>query len=225
MDRAIEPELMIDPDQVEAYSDADFSDANDSHVSAFDRYFPDAPDRADVLDLCCGPGDVTLRFARAHPGWNIHGIDGSRAMLERADSASRRMSIDRARWVEATLPDCALPLPTYHILLCTGALHHFHRPVDLWSTIRRAARPGSLVFVVDFFRPASTKRARQLVERHAAGAPPVLQQDFYNSLCAAFTPDEVRKQLDEQGLDRLVIECVSDRHQIVAGRIPGCGEP
>jgi ubiquinone/menaquinone biosynthesis C-methylase UbiE len=219
MDRVTEPELMIDPEQVEAYADADFAEANDSHVRAFGRHFPDAPDRADVLDLCCGPGDVTLRFARAHPGWNIHGVDGSRAMLERAESASRRMNIDSIRWVEATLPELDLPLPGYQIVLCTGALHHFRRPVDLWSTIRRAARPSSLVFVVDFFRPTSAARARQLVERHAAGAPPVLRADFYNSLCAAFTPNEVREQLEEQGLGRLVIELVSDRHQIVAGRI------
>ncbi len=45
----------------------------------------------------------------------------------------------------------------------------------------------------------------------------MLQKDFLNSLLAAYRPDEVRKQLAQQGLGQLRIEVVSDRHFIVYG--------
>jgi ubiquinone/menaquinone biosynthesis C-methylase UbiE len=38
--------------------------------------------KALVLDLGCGPADVTIRFAKANPGYKFHGVDGSAAMLK-----------------------------------------------------------------------------------------------------------------------------------------------
>ena len=46
------------------------------------RTFPDMPLDGEALDLGCGPGDVTFRFARSFPGYFICGVDGSAAMLE-----------------------------------------------------------------------------------------------------------------------------------------------
>jgi hypothetical protein len=39
-----------------------------------------------------------------------------------------------------------------------------------------------------------------------------LQRDFYNSLCAAFTPDEVTAQLAAAGLNSFHVEAIDDRH-------------
>jgi len=50
---------------------------------------------------------------------------------------------------------------------------------------------------------------------------PVLKEDFYNSLLAAFEPGEIEAQLREAGLGALQIEQVSDRHLAVWGRAPG----
>ena len=47
--------------------------------------------------------------------------------------------------------------------------------------------------------------------------PGVLQRDFFNSLLAAFTPDEVRGQLAEAGLPTLQVKTISDRHVMVTG--------
>ena len=45
--------------------------------------------------------------------------------------------------------------------------------------------------------------------------------DFFNSLLAAYRPDEIRAQLLAVGLgDRLQIDVVSDRHLIVWGNVP-----
>jgi hypothetical protein len=71
---------------------------------------------------------------------------------------------------------------------------------------------------MDLLRPSSTDEARAIVERYASAEAEPLQRDFYASLCAAFTPGEVRAQVDAAGLGWLRIEQISDRHLLISGR-------
>lgn len=218
MERIPEPMLMLDAAQVEAFATADFAETNASYVKLFRRMFPDAPPSALVLDACCGPGDITLRFARVFEGWRIHGVDGSAPMLEHARRASAQAKLeDRVFFMEAQLP-CAALGDCYDVILCTGSLHHFPEPQAFWSTVRERAGHGAFVFVTDFRRPASAADAEALVRRHALGAPEVLQRDYYNSLRAAFTPAELEAQLAAADLLDLEVSPLGDRHVLVCGR-------
>jgi hypothetical protein len=73
---------------------------------------------------------------------------------------------------------------------------------------------------MDLMRPDTPEQAREIVETYAAEEAPVLKTDFFNSLLAAFEVGELRAQLDAAGLTTLGVEPVSDRHLIVAGRMP-----
>ena len=48
----------------------------------------------------------------------------------------------------------------------------------------------------------------------------MLRHDFYASLCAAFTPEEVRQQLEDAGLAALDVNVISDRHLTITGVMP-----
>jgi hypothetical protein len=82
--------------------------------------------------------------------------------------------------------------------------------------VRKAARPGTKVFIMDLMRPASATLVDDFVERYCGNEPAILKHDFGASLRAAFTVDEVREQLRVAGL-ALDVEAVSDRHLIVHG--------
>ena len=84
MDRILEPELMDDPAQAEAYAATDFSAENQGFVERFLEYFPDFS-QGHVFDLGCGPGDIPVRLARALPGCRVTGIDASRPMIDLAE--------------------------------------------------------------------------------------------------------------------------------------------
>jgi trans-aconitate methyltransferase len=84
MKRLTEPELMLDDEQARAYATADFSSAHSRYPLLFAELFPNRPRRALVLDIGCGPCDVTLRFATGNPGYRFHAVDGSAAMLKYA---------------------------------------------------------------------------------------------------------------------------------------------
>lgn len=79
------------------------------------------------------------------------------------------------------------------------------------------ARPGASVFVMDLLRPHSIEEAERLTASHAADAPAVLRQDFFNSLLAAYRLDEIAAQLKSAGLEHFCVAQVSDRHVVIWG--------
>lgn len=220
MQRIPEPELMDDESQARAYAEADFSEPHDRFVALFRDMFPGRDLSGTLLDLGCGPADVTVRFARAFHGCTIDGVDAASAMLRLGREAVEKAGLaGRIRLIEAYLPGAELPLTSYDGVISNSLLHHLNDPLVLWEAVKRWCRPGGPVFVMDLMRPESTERAEQLVGEHAAEEPEVLRRDFYNSLCAAYTPDEICTQLAAVGLPGLEIRVVSDRHLIVAGTL------
>jgi SAM-dependent methyltransferase len=221
--RVVEPELMTGAAQARAYARADFETAHSAYPNLFAARFPRAPRRARVLDLGCGPCDVTIRFARANPGWTFHAVDGSAAMLRYARTAlARHRGLSRRiKLIHGFLPGARLPRRRFDVVLASSFLHHLHDPRVLWRTIREFSGRGTIVFIADLRRPGSRARARALVRQYSGGEPGVLRRDFYNSLLAAFTPAEVRRQLRAAGLPELCVETVSNRHLLVFGTVAG----
>lgn len=221
MDRTPEPELMNEHGQVQAYAQADFAEAHNRFVALFGEKFTGLQLNGVVLDMGCGPADVTRRFARAYPDCRIHGIDGAANMLALGRAANTHAQLDkRIELFEVHLPCQQLPLNCYDAVISNSLLHHLHDPLVLWRSLRQFARSGAPVFIMDLMRPATPQHAQELVMTYAANEPAVLRNDFFASLCAAFTPEEIRQQLQAMQLTNLNIEVVSDRHVIVFGYLP-----
>lgn len=220
MQRIPEPELMDDGAQARAYAGADFGEPHQHFIALFRDRFPQLELAGEVLDLGCGPCDITRRFAQAFPQASLHAVDGAMAMLELAQAINRREGLaDRIELVHATLPGLELPQRHYHTIISNSLLHHLHDPHVLWNTLQQVAKPFANVFVMDLIRPESEQQVRAIVEQYAAGEADILRHDFYYSLCAAFTPEEVTQQLQEHSLSQLHLEVVSDRHMIIFGTL------
>ena len=218
LERIPEPELMDEAEQARAYAAADFAEPHQAFVEHFRARFPDHAPRA-VLDLGCGPCDVTVRFARAYPGCQLTGIDGAAAMLAQAQATLHRAGLTaRVRLLQRRLPDVSGIASGFDTIISNSLLHHLHDPQMLWRSIRVLAAPGAAVQVMDLLRPGSARELEQLVALHAQDAPEILRRDFSNSLRAAFRVDEIRAQLAAARL-ALAVEVVSDRHVLMSGRL------
>jgi SAM-dependent methyltransferase len=222
MHRVLEPELMTDDRQARAYAEANFEDANRRFIELFARTFSADEVGSWVLDLGCGPADIAIRFARLYPRCTVHGVDGSEAMLRYArtllDGATDVRN--RIELVLGRIPEAGLPRRSYDTVISNSLLHHLPDPGVLWQTAKDHATPGAPVLIMDLVRPESVSRAREIVEAYAGAEPAVLKKDFYNSLRAAFEPEEIRAQLAAAGLTTFAVERASDRHVIVWGRMP-----
>ncbi|HUK83648.1 MAG TPA: class I SAM-dependent methyltransferase [Verrucomicrobiae bacterium] len=221
MNRVPEPELMLDDAQARAYAEADFESAHSRYPKLFAEMFPNRPATALVLDIGCGPCDVTIRFARANSGYTFHAVDGSAAMLTHGRERIARDAdvVKRVRLIEGCIPSAAIPAKNYDVILSSSLLHHLPDPQALWTTVRQYAKRGTLVFVVDLFRPDNRTDAEALTAKYAGGEPDVLRRDFLNSLLAAFTVEEVREQLDATKLSELTVKTISDRHLMIWGSL------
>lgn len=219
MERIPEPELMLDPEQAIAYAEADFEQPHSRFIELFQECFYAEPIAGHVLDLGCGPGDIAMRFARAYPGCRVDGIDGSQVMIDAGAEILRASGVaDRVELVRCLLPTEPPPRDRYDAVISNSLLHHLHDPMVLWQAVSRYAKPDAPVFVMDLMRPTSRQAAEALVDEHAAGEPEVLRRDFYNSLLAAFRPEEVKRQITAAGMHSFAVEAVSDRHLIAFGR-------
>lgn len=222
MERIPEPELMDEPEQALAYARADFDSAHREIMSHYLRLFPDGGEARHVLDLGCGAGDISVRFARLCPEARIDAVDGAQAMLDQARVLCEGAGLDgRIKLLLERLPSNNLGEGYYDTVISNSLLHHLHDPQVLWSTVRRAGAGGARVFIADLMRPPNQTVARELMDLHAQGEPEILRRDFYNSLLAAFAPEEIEAQLRECGLqDALRVMPITDRHVIVYGRLP-----
>lgn len=216
MQRIPEPELMEDMEQATAYDKADFSAAHGARVELFaQRYGRDLS--GNVLDLGCGSGDILERFAKKFPAANFTGVDGAAAMLELSAQRMARAGLSaRFKFVEALIPSRDIPDENYSVVMSHSLLHQLHKPEVLWQQVKQCAKKGSFVFIGDLRRPDSAEEAQAIVDRLSANEPEVLRRDFFNSLCAAFTKDEIEKQLKDAGLS-LTVEEVGEFHILVYG--------
>lgn len=218
MNRTLEPELMEDDAQVQAYAAADFSQENQGFVDLFREYFPEFSE-GHVLDLGCGPGDIPIRLARVVPGCRITAVDASSPMIRLAEDRVRQAGLsDRITFRCERFQDLA-GANMADAAISNSLLHHVPNPLQFWHKIRVAVKPGSPVLVMDLLRPESPEEAQAIVDRYASGAPDILRRDFYNSLLAAFTEDEISAQLAQMNLTRLIIDVPDDRHWVVGGLI------
>lgn len=218
MRRVLEPELMDDPEQARIYAAADFSEENALFV---DRFFACAGDldRAHVIDLGCGPGDIPLRLASRHPTLRVTGIEASQPMVALAEDAVRKAGLaERIHFVCQRFQDVVLQEPA-DAVISNSLVHHVPNPLQFWYAVKRMAKPGAPVLVMDLLRPDSPEAARELVNRYAANEPEQLRHDFYHSLLAALTEDEVAAHLAELNLSRLLVDVIDDRHWIVTGHV------
>ncbi len=220
MKRLPEPELMDSEEQTLAYAEADFNEANTLFADNFTNRFAGLPETGCMADLGCGPGDITIRMARAYPGWKVTGMDAGPNMLQRArerlDAEAVRANVE---FRLVYLPDDSLAAHSCNAVISNSLLHHLPDPQALWDSVVQLTAPGAAVQVMDLMRPESQVEARNLVDLYAADAPEILREDFYNSLLAAYTIEEVGEQLTNAGLDRLEVEPASDRHWIVSGML------
>lgn len=220
MERVPEQELTDLPAEVEAYAAADFAEVNRVFV---ERLLDIAGplDEAAALDLGCGPGDIPVRIATAKPRWRVTAVDGSAGMLDIARRVILRAELgNRVALVRTDAAGTSLAARSFDVVTSNSLLHHVRKASELWREILRVGAPGAIVLVRDLARPDGPQAARRIVEQYASGESAVLREEYSRSLFAAYTPKEVREQLDRAGLSTLRVAMVSDRHLDVFGRLP-----
>ena len=218
MDRILEPELMEEYAQVVAYAEADFDQPHNDFIQRLRSVVNDPDFCGKALDLGCGPGDISRRFLSVFQNAQVHAVDGSKLMLEHGLLLTESRLLTKLQYIHGKLPEINLPETSYDVIFSNSLLHHLPNPQILWNTVKKYGRSGSKIIVMDLIRPSSDDEAKKIVGAYAAEEPEILQRDFYQSLLAAFTLEEIRQQLAQAGLSLSIEQC-SDRHVFISGSL------
>ena len=229
MERIPEPQIMNASEQVKAYSEADFSLSDGNMVDHFEEFLKSINfiiyKENLIIDLGCGPGNITERLSLRWPSAHVIGVDGSLEMLKVARNRKEKLwsqghsgsiSYKNEELSSLSIHLLGLSKPA-EVVVSNSVLHHIHEPSQFWQTVRNLGKKGSVTFHRDLRRPLSLEQTIAIKEKYQNDAPAVLNKDFLASLRAAFTVEEVKLQLKEAGLSQLKVFEVDDRYLEVVG--------
>jgi SAM-dependent methyltransferase len=106
---------------------------------------------AQVLEVGCGPGHLSIRLARH--GFAVTGLDLDPAMITRARAnADRPGNSDQRRpsFVLGDVAALAFPNGSFDLVVSTLSMHHWADPTAGLAEIGRVLRPGARALVWDF---------------------------------------------------------------------------
>ena len=216
MQRIPEPVLMVNKDQCYEFATAH---AVREHVrSVFVEWlFENIPMHGTIADLGCGSGELLIDICRADNdanNFNIVGFDGSSAMLEHANLAIRNNNLQSKITTKNLLFE-NITKNDFDVAISCITLHHQHNPLEFWDITKRITKRPGYVFVMDLIRPNTENDVDQLIKINASNWNQLYQQDYKNSLLAAFSLAEIKEQLDASGLGHLSINVDPNKEMIL----------
>jgi 2-polyprenyl-3-methyl-5-hydroxy-6-metoxy-1,4-benzoquinol methylase len=195
MQRIIEPELMDNPSRALSFANASRENGIRGFLDLYKKY--GNLSKGTIIDLGCGPGTFLFALEEQYPELTITGYDGSEAMIQIGKNIAKnknsniKFQLSQFKDIDVTA-DC---------VISTNTLHHLHDPVIFWKCVKRVS---SRIFVMDLVRPSSTSIAKNIVNTLALAENNDFQSDFYNSLLAAFSIEELKDQIKEIDLELVV---------------------
>ena len=110
-----------------------------------------APPHTNLLDVCCGTGDIALLTAAQRPDIHITGVDFSPAMLEQAQRKSRQYT--NVTWKEADALQLPFPDNTFASVCISFGLRNTADYTQTLQEMKRVAAAGGYVYCLDSFVP------------------------------------------------------------------------
>ena len=124
------------------------------------------PDGAQILEVGCGPGLLSIRLGRHH-GFEVTGLDLDPAMIARAHANADRPENGghrRPTFLVGDVAALAFPDGSFDLVVSTLSMHHWADPAAGLAEIGRVLRPGGRALIWDF-RPGA--RPHPFGPRHA----------------------------------------------------------
>ena len=231
MDREPESELMNKKSQVKAYCAADFSLGEINLIKFISNYLEinniNLSTNDLIVDLGCGPGNISEKLSDRWPNVNVLGIDGSNEMIREAESKKFKNKIinkyKNLNYVCADIREISsheiISKREITLLVSNSFLHHIINIENFFEFIINLSDKETINFHKDLIRPKDEDTALKLKAKCAQKYSSILTNDYYASLKAAYRINEVQEKILEYNLDSMNVIEESKEYLIVYGKV------
>jgi len=231
MERIPEPELMEKKEQVISYDEADFSEGEINLINQINHYLLrkniSLGKKDLIVDLGCGPGNISEKLAIKWPNTEVVGIDGSKEMILRANHnkeiSTNQEKLKNLRYICSDIKDIKsnnfLLNRDISLLVSNSLIHHITHLEDFFKTIRSLSSDFTLNFHKDLKRPLDQKSALELKAQCETKYNEILTNDYYASLRASYSFKELKNFTLENDLTSLDVFEDGDNYLIVYGNV------
>ncbi len=210
LERVLEPELMDDPDEAEAYDVMDHAEVNRRFVADL---LAEGKLGDDILDLGTGTALIPVELCQQHPSCRIMASDAAACMLDVARYNVAVSGLEhRIQLHHGDSKRLGFESDMFDAVISNSLIHHLELPMHAILEMVRVCKPGGRLFVRDLCRPESQERVEEFVELYTAKETEYSQQLFRQSLIAALTLAEMQELVTEQGFAPETVQMTSDRH-------------
>ena len=231
MERIPEPELMVEKKQVISYDEADFSEGEVNLINQINHYLLrkniSLGEKDLIVDLGCGPGNISEKLAIKWPNTEVVGIDGSKEMIIRAEynksMPTNQKKLKNLRYICSDIKDIKsnnfLLKKGISLLVSNSLIHHITNLEDFFNTIRSLSSNITVNFHKDLKGPLDEKSALELKAQCSTKYNSILTNDYYASLRASYTFKELKNFTLENDLSSLDVFEEGDNYLIVYGNV------
>ena len=231
MDREPEPELMNKKSQVKAYCAADFSLGEINLIKFISNYLEinniNLSKNDLIVDLGCGPGNISEKLSERWPDVKVLGIDGSKEMIREAESRMFKNKIMGKYGNLNYLCSDIRKISSHEIfsrkeitlLVSNSFIHHIIDIDNFFEFIINLSNKQTINFHKDLIRPKDEKTALKLKDKCSQKYSAILTNDYYASLKASYRRNEIQKKILELDLESMNVIEESAEYLIVYGKV------
>lgn len=149
--------------------------------------------KGSMLELGCGRGELLI--GAANRGWSVCGVE----MTEEFASIATAKNIE----IEySSIGKCQALHGTYDVIVLAAILEHLYEPLETLKQVRKALRPGGLVFIdVPNERSLAMKFGNLYMRARGKDWTINLSPTFSPFHVAGYSPSSLRYALEESGFE------------------------
>ena len=231
MERVPESEFMETKEQVLSYAAADFLESEQNLIKVISTYLEvnkiNLTNEDLIIDLGCGPGNISEKLSLKWPHTTVIGIDGSKEMILKAKSQkkikNKKNIFNNLIYVLADIKKIQLSEITSKnkltLLVSNSLIHHITHLDDFFNSIINLSTTDTINFHKDLIRPINEESALELKLECASEYNDILTNDYYASLKAAYRKDELEKIILDKELPHLRVIEENEKYLIVYGKV------
>ena len=117
------------------------------------RLKENTPFGGNVLDICCGTGDITFSLADIRPDLQVTGLDFSPAMLSKARMRNKGKKRNNVHFRKGNALELPFEDNSFEAVCISFGLRNTSDYSRVSDEMRRVAKPGGYIYCLDSFAP------------------------------------------------------------------------